>query len=204
MAFQPKLILIFLASFILVYLLSRVSFNCLDKTKELYKKNKFNLTPALKYFFDNDINEHSFENEEIKKSIPEKFASLDDSDIIVSLKHWAKNEDVVLSELSRRLINRDLFKIEISNSPFSEERIKEFKNNVLKRYKIDEQDLEYFVFSDKIKNKAYSTDNDIQINILLKSGKLSDIAEASDLSNISALSYTVEKYFLCYPREILI
>jgi len=38
MAFQPKLILIFLASFILVYLLSRVSFNCLDKTKELYKK----------------------------------------------------------------------------------------------------------------------------------------------------------------------
>ena len=38
MAFQPKLVILTLASLILIYLLAMVSSNCIDDTKELAKK----------------------------------------------------------------------------------------------------------------------------------------------------------------------
>ena len=38
MAFQPKLVILTLASLILIYLLAMVSYNCADDTKELAKK----------------------------------------------------------------------------------------------------------------------------------------------------------------------
>ena len=41
---------------------------------------------------------------------------------------------------------------------------------------------------------------DDRITIMDKSGNTRDIAEASDMLNISVLSKTVRKYFLCYPK----
>jgi hypothetical protein len=40
------------------------------------------------------------------------------------------------------------------------------------------------------------------INILLKSGKIIDIAEASDLSNIKAMSKIVKKNYVCWPKNV--
>ena len=59
--------------------------------------------------------------------------------------------------------------------------------------------LDYFVFSGKITNNAYNMEVG-KINILTKSKGLIDIADASDNLNLSALSKTVEKYFICYPK----
>jgi hypothetical protein len=53
--------------------------------------------------------------------------------------------------------------------------------------------------SDSVSNFAYS-DLDDRISILDKRGNIRDIAEASDMLNISVLSKTIRKYFLCYPR----
>ncbi len=110
----------------------------------------------------------------------------------------------MLAELSRRIINRDLFKLEIQIEPFDEVKIKQLRKKASKIYNISDEDAKFFVFSDVIKNKAYSSDNASRINILLKSGKLADIAVASDISNISTLSETVQKHFLCYPKECLV
>ena len=60
-------------------------------------------------------------------------------------------------------------------------------------------EAEYLVVSDSISNYAYS-DMDDRIAILDKGGNTRDIADASDMLNISVLSKTVRKYFLCYPR----
>jgi len=38
---------------------------------------------------------------------------------------------------------------------------------------------------------------------LYKNGKIQDIIEASDQLNLKALSKTVTKYFICYPKEKL-
>ena len=54
-------------------------------------------------------------------------------------------------------------------------------------------------FSGMITNNAYNMEVG-KINILTKSKGLIDIADASDNLNLSALSKTVEKYFICYPK----
>ncbi len=48
-----------------------------------------------------------------ERILPERFLKLDDSDIWSTLKSWANNEssDSILRDLSRRLLERDLFKV---------------------------------------------------------------------------------------------
>jgi hypothetical protein len=58
------------------------------------------------------------------------------------------------------------------------------------------------VFTDSIKNSAYNPKTE-KINILQKDGSLIDIAQASDQLNIQVLSNTVEKFFLCYPKNLV-
>ena len=58
--------------------------------------------------------------------------------------------------------------------------------------------LDYFVFTGRLYNKAYSLNSDSPINILRKDGSLSNIAEASDISNVATLAQAVTKYYVCY------
>ncbi len=176
----------------------------IKRANEEAHKNGVFATPALGYFFD-----HNLKGIEEVNSGPlypytmEAYTKLDDTDIIVSLKEWSNHSDIVLSEISKRLINRNLFHVDISNKPFDEKKISNLKEKVVSKYKISGDDADYFVFSDRIKNKAYSIGKDNQITVLFKNGKTADIAEASDLSNIIALSETVEKYYLCYPKDVV-
>ena len=52
-----------------------------------------------------------------------------------------------------------------------------------------------------VQNSAYSADKE-PICIVNNKGQLMDIAEASDLSNLEALSKKVVKYALTYPKEL--
>lgn len=176
----------------------------IKRAKEESHKNGVFATRALGYFFDHNINSiQELKSNTLFPYTLEAYSALDDTDIIVSLKEWASHTDKVLSELSKRIINRNLFHVEISNNPFEKKKIIQLKEKVAAKYKINDADTDYFVFSDRIKNKAYSIGKSNQIMVLMKNGKTADIADASDLSNIIALSETVEKYYLCYPKDIL-
>ena len=77
--------------------------------------------------------------------------------------------------------------------------VETYRKKVAHHLSISMNDAAYLVLSDSISNFAYS-DMDDRIAILDKQGKTRDIADASDMLNISVLSKTVRKYFLCYPR----
>ncbi len=176
----------------------------IKRAREEAHKNGVFATPALAYFFDHEF--EGINDIKAKKLLSytlDAFTKLDDTDIIVSLKEWMHHSDKILSEISKRLINRDLFHIEISTKPFSEKYISEIKAKAVDKFKINESDADYFVFSDIIQNKAYSIGKNKRISVLLKNGKTADIADASDLSNIIAMSETVEKYYLCYPKDVV-
>ena len=111
-----------------------------------------------------------------------------------------KHPDKVMSEMCSMLINRQLFKIELQNSAFSSEQIQATREQIKKAKHLNDSEIDYYVFTDKVTNSAYKS-NDEKINILFKNGELKDLATASDQLNISALSKTVEKYFLCYPKS---
>jgi hypothetical protein len=166
----------------------------LQRAREIAKIDKdLFVTPALKFFLYRD------DVRDLSENILMQFMQLDDYDIITSIKIWQSHNDYVLSKLSRSLINRELFKIEYLKQPFDKETILLKKEETKKLLNLKEEDLKYFVFNGEISNNAYSSHDD-KINILLKNGKLIDIAEASDMLNVSVLSQKVKKHFICYPK----
>ena len=152
-------------------------------------------SPALSFFMTQDITENDFHE---RKEVLENFALLDDYDIWSAIKVWQTHSDLILAQLAQSFVNRKLFKIVISKEPFSEERIAAERQRVQDAYQLTEEEVDYFVYSDILTNKAYNQDKQ-NINLLMKNGDIIDLTKASDNLNISALAQPVEKYFLCFP-----
>jgi hypothetical protein len=176
------------AEFMLIHILRRAKFLA-KRGDELFA------SPSLHFFLTNDFTHDDFKKD---PALLDLFADLDDYDILGAIKVWQKHPDKILASLSQKLVNRDLFKIEISKEPFTEERIQQEKNHQMSALNLTKEEVEFFVYTDVLSNKAYNQ-NKQNINILLKNGSIIDLSDASDNLNISALASPVEKYFLCYP-----
>lgn len=155
-------------------------------------------SPCLKYFLASDLTIKHFEED---ATILERFVSLDDHDIWTGIKQWASHSDSILSYLSGCILNRKLFKVIISNKPIDEEMMLGISELIQDRFKVSEEDIKYLMISGTISNNAYQSEGQ-SIDILTKAGYIVDAADASDLPNIQALSNKVEKYYVCYPREV--
>ncbi len=171
----------------------------LARAKELSNKGvKLFATPALDHFLNNKIDKETFLSNE---SHLEWFTRLDDTDILSAIKIWADHDDQILSMLCSKLVRRELFRTELSNTPFSEEYVSELKGRLKERFDVNQDDLDYLLYQQVIGNNAYDS-SETKICVMMKDGQLLDIAEASDLSNIESLSRRVEKYAITYPKEI--
>jgi hypothetical protein len=164
----------------------------------LSKGKKLDASPALAYFLQHEISLKDFSKSE--KTLQD-YSQLDDVDVFAALKYWQYNEDKVLRFLCEAILDRKLFKIEISNEEFPPEKIQQLKHKAQKKFKLSAADADYLVFSDSTSNYAYNpTEN--RINILTNKGQLIDIAQASDQLNISVLSVPVTKYYVFYPKGL--
>lgn len=172
--------------------------NALRRAKYLSLNNtKVTAPPFLSTFLKNRFCTTDFLN---NQRILDDFTMLDDNDIMSALKLWRDHNDPVLSRLSSSLLNRDLLRIEISDTPFDKERLLALKKEKqIKNIGLDEMD--YFVFTDHISNSAYNVGQE-NINILYKDGTTKDISFASDMLDHTAFAKTVNKYVLCYPKSI--
>jgi HD superfamily phosphohydrolase len=177
--------------------------NILKRAKEIATKgNDLFTTPALRFFLYNNIS-HSDLTDEGKFTpgmIASNFIRLDDSDILVCAKYWADHSDRVLSDLSGRLLRRDLFAIELQNEPFTLKRVNDLISIARKLMDIDPGLTQYYVYTNSISNLAYTPDAPV-VKILLKNGKTADISTVSDMFDHQFLSERITKYFLCYPKE---
>ena len=176
------------AEFMLIHALRRAKFLA-KRGDEVFA------SPALSFFMKQDITENDFHQ---RKEVLENFAQLDDYDIWSAIKVWQTHSDPILSQLAKSLVNRKLFKIVISKDPFSDVRIATERKRVQDQYGLTSDEVDYFVYSDILTNKAYNQDKQ-NINLLMKNGDIIDLTKASDNLNISALAQPVEKYFLCFP-----
>jgi HD superfamily phosphohydrolase len=178
--------------------------NVLARARELtLKGTELFATPVLKAFLTSVITLEDFKQNRVVAGRPvlDLFTRLDDNDIIASVKEWQDNSDVVLSYLSKCIINRRLYKVKISKKPINEQKIQLLNEKICKQFGVCSDELKYFLISDTISNSAYTKDSSEKINILFKNNKTSDISDASDI-NLSVLSETVRKYFICYPKEL--
>ena len=153
-------------------------------------------SPSFNLLLANKISTEAFYENELYL---DAFMKLDDSDLFSAIKVWAEHEDPILAKLCKLLIDRKLFTIEMQNEAFTPKSIQAHKDKLNITFPLTSEEQDYFVFSGKITNNAYNMEVG-KINILTKSKGLIDIADASDNLNLSALSKTVEKYFICYPK----
>ncbi len=173
--------------------------NILKRAKELSGAGeKLFGTPTLQLFLQNNFNKVDFEK---RNELLDKFAELDDHDIVASIKVWATHNDFVLSTMCANLLERKLYKIELSNQKPDKTMVAELHTKICKQYKLTKAEADYFVFTGTVNNSAYNS-NKFKINILLNNGKLLDVAMASDQLNLQSLSKKVVKHYVCFPKGL--
>jgi len=148
----------------------------------------------LKYFL------HKQYRNDSREGMISMFSRLDDTDLAVAIKDWMHCDDKALALLCRNMIERRLFKISLQQQPFDQARVLEQKEKAMQKLGLSEEEVQFFVFTNFITNKAYSISDD-KIQILFKDNQIADVAEASDMLSLQVLSKIVKKYFLCYPKD---
>ncbi len=176
---------------LLIGILKRAKY-CAHRGDELFA------SPALRFFLYSSYGRGDFiENREILKA----FVKLDDYDILGAIKVWIDHSDRILSDLCRRLVNRKLFRVRISKTPFDEDETKKLRKKTMELFDLTEEEVGYYFLTDRIENNAYLVQKD-GITILTKSGKLIDLTEASDNRSLLAQTEAVTKYIRCVPKEL--
>lgn len=154
----------------------------------------------LMHFLFKDVCPEDFNQEDL-----DLFVLLDDIDIMSAIKEWQFHEDIILKELSVRLLRRQLPKIKVQISEISEGMVQMMRQQAEAIFGISEKDhgaltdglLNHFVQVGVLKNDAYRSDGG-GIRILKKDGSVVDVAEASDNYNLASLKDTVVKHFITY------
>ncbi len=178
-------------------LAEKVLIKTLQRAKELISYGEhLKISQNLRFFIEN-IDDKILDSNQLL----EKFIDLDDIDVWNALKDWQSHDDFVLSELSKAIILRKLPRIELSESPFSEDYLKNLKTKTLQIFKIDESNIDYFLFQGKVKNRTYHAKYG-PINILLKDGSVKEWLEVDEHFNSVSFTEPVVKYFVSYPKSI--
>ena len=175
----------------------KVLINVLIRAKELSRKcvDLF-ASPALSYFLKNQVDKAWWDTH---PEALENYALLDDNDIWCALKVWCHHPDKVLSLLSQDMVNRRIFKVEVSDEPISEEKITAIKTQLAKRYHLPYEETSYLVDVSTVQKDMYRMEDD-SIEILFDDGSSKDISQVSDMLNVELLSKKVRKHYLCYQR----
>ena len=176
----------------------KVLVNVLNRAKYLVRNGQDVFAPpALYYFLKNDVDAQWFSSNSEALSCYEE---LDDSDIWSSMKVWKHHDDKILSTLATDMLDRHIFKVEVSEEPFTEEKISEIADAISGKMNITLEDARQFMMSlNTIQKDMYNVDDD-SIAIIYKDGTIRDISDASELLNVQLLSKKIRKYYLCYQR----
>ena len=170
----------------------------LKRAKELTLKGvELPCSEPLLFFMQNRIALENFDANTL-----DLFSQLDDFDIISALKSWQRQDDFILSSLSKMIINRDLPKIKVVTDKLLLDEIMPLQERFATENNISVSDTNYFIFKGKIKNQAYSKEAE-PIRILKKDRTIEDVVEASDQLNLKSLSKLVTKYYICFPKQLV-
>ena len=167
----------------------------LKRAKELSQNGV--VLPAskpLQYFLT-----HRVEKKDFTKDVLDRFALLDDYDIISAMKEWVHCEDFVLAELSRSIIERDLLYVRIRKKAFAKAKKEKHIAKVMQEHHLTHHEASHFVFEGTVSNQAYNYKKG-GINILMQSGKVVDVVKASDQLSLKSLTKEVVKNYVCFPK----
>ena len=138
--------------------------------------------------------------ESFDKAQLEAFCTLDDTDVIQSIKQWKHHADWTLSTLCKALLNRKLLKLRLQHEPISEAELQQKREQVAATNNISLEDAEFLVFTGEAENSLYDPDNE-RINILFKDGRVCDIAQVDSPLIHQNISRPVKKFYICFYQQ---
>ena len=112
---------------------------------------------------------------------------------------WRHHDDKILATLATDLVDRRLFKVEVTEEPPTEEHLAETRQQIADAMGISLADTSHLMSLTEIGKDMYNPEDD-SIGILYKDGTVKDISEASEILNVQLLSKKIRKYYLCYQR----
>jgi len=176
----------------------RMLVNIIRRAQALVRADEaLSASDALRLFLEKNLTLHDFKEND---NLLENFGCLDDNDIWGALKCWQNHDDNILSLLSKMLLERKLFKVRLSVDPIKKSDIENIRDSITKTYNTLRSETAYLFSHGVVSNEAYAEGH--HINILMRTGELLDIAQASDLPNIKAISKIVKKNYLCWPKNV--
>lgn len=127
----------------------------------------------------------------------DNFCSLDDYDVLFSIKSWMRHPDLILSILCKRMISRDLLKVMYSAHPIDQNLFEQKTLEAINYYNINKEEAGYFVFTGESEIKTYNNKTE-HIHILFKDGSVKDISEVDNPLINQSLFMTVKKFYICF------
>src|SRR5262249_28643610 len=135
---------------------------------------------------------------------PSEYLQLDDNDLMFQLKLWSRSNDSVLSDLSRRLLDRKLFKtIDVAAGGRDPDLLWQRARDVVAEHGFDP---DYYLVKDRatdVPYYGYYSPVDVPSHSLIYiqdelKGEISEISEVSELVR-SMRGYQIDR--LCFPTE---
>lgn len=170
----------------------------LSRAKELARGGQeLFASPALRYFLYQPVTVDMFSPQ---SEALDQYALLDDTDVLSAIKVWMSSADPVLSALSRSFINRQLFRGELLSVPLTEAEQQALNRHYAALLGVSEQEARYCWIEHVSTSNTYSEKDD-SIDILYSDGTVRDIAEASEILDLEALTRKPKKMYLFKFRE---
>ncbi|MBR6167636.1 MAG: HD domain-containing protein [Paludibacteraceae bacterium] len=168
----------------------------LSRAKELARGGKeLFCSPALRYFLYQRVDFSMFSP---SSEALEQYALLDDNDVLCAIKAWISSGDKVLSALSRSFIDRQLFRGELIEAPLTDAQKAELNRTYAQALGVSEQEAEY-LWSEHISTSNTYSEKADSIDILYSDGTVRDIAEASEILDLAALTRKpIKRYIFKY------
>jgi len=162
------------------------------------------IMPALRLFLERTPSKADLQDSRVLNA----FLSLDDTDVFAALKVWVSGPDRILADLSRRFLERRLFRCTFLQTVPEASLQAEWREQVasmLCRQNLSTPshavaDASYYLTVDSAEHTAYARDEG-EILVLTSSGQLREISEVADLASIEALRTFVKKPYVCYAKE---
>ncbi|TVQ66705.1 MAG: HD domain-containing protein [Balneolaceae bacterium] len=142
----------------------------------------------------------------ISRNVMTQYLAMDDHDIIISIKAWAASRDKILSDLSVRFLNRNLFRTRFvtrANRHLLQESLHRETQLYLKMrgFPWDDYSVSFYYGADESFSEAYKYEHE-SIWILDDEGRAIEFSKAADTKHIIALTKPVVKPYLIHLKEI--
>jgi HD superfamily phosphohydrolase len=169
----------------------------LSRAKELARDGKeLFCSPALRYFLYQPVTFRMFSPQ---SEALENYALLDDNDVLSAIKAWISCDDKVLSALSESFVNRRLFRGELLEKPLTDSQKTELNKEYATLLGVSEKEAEY-CWSEHISTSNTYSEKADTIDILYSDGTVRDIADASEILDLEALTRKPIKRYLFKMR----